>query len=115
MAAERDAATTNALRDRADLVRARKDIENAQTGLKFAGNQRLPDVRVNASYLASGLGGTQVLRTGGFPGTIQYFEIELEPCYRYYLNAQFDGPVGADWRLVVDATETIPNCPLPGI
>jgi outer membrane protein TolC len=30
----------------------------------------MPDVRVNASYQASGLGGTQVLRTGGFPGTI---------------------------------------------
>src|SRR5207244_250172 len=41
-----------------------------QTSVAFAGNQRLPDVRVNASYLASGLGGTQVLRTGGFPGTI---------------------------------------------
>jgi len=54
-------------------------------------------------------------RHGGFPGTIQYFELQLEPCYRYYLNAQFDGPVGPDWRLVVDATETIPNCPLPGI
>src|SRR3989442_109379 len=70
VAVDVDAAVTNALRDRADLVRARKDIENAQTGLKFAGNQRLPDVRVNASYLASGLGGTEALRTGGFPGTI---------------------------------------------
>src|SRR6202011_4458901 len=60
----------NALRDRADLVRARKDIENSQTSLKFTRNQRLPDVRLNASYAASGLGGTQVLRTGGFPGTI---------------------------------------------
>ena len=38
--------------------------------MKYAGNQRLPDVRLNASYQASGLGGTQVLRTGGFPGTI---------------------------------------------
>ena len=65
-----DAAVTTALRNRADLVRARKNIENAQTNLTFAGNQRLPDVRLNASYLASGLGGTQVLRTGGFPGTI---------------------------------------------
>jgi outer membrane protein TolC len=65
-----DAAVNSTLRDRADLVRARKDIENSQIGLKFAGNQRLPDVRLNASYLASGLGGTQVLRTGGFPGTI---------------------------------------------
>ena len=65
-----DAAVTNALTNRADLLRARKDIDSSQTSVKFAGNQRLPDVRVNASYLASGLGGTQVLRTGGFPGTI---------------------------------------------
>ena len=57
-------------RERADLLRARKDIQNAQTSEKYAGNQRLPDVRLNASYQASGLGGTQVLRTGGFPGTI---------------------------------------------
>ena len=65
-----DAAVTRALADRADLLRARKDIANSQTSLKFANNQRLPDVRVNASYQASGLGGTQILRTGGFPGTI---------------------------------------------
>jgi len=65
-----DAAITRALSDRADLLRARKDIDSLQTNVKFAGNQRLPDVRVNASYLASGLGGTQVLRVGGFPGTI---------------------------------------------
>jgi outer membrane protein len=65
-----DAAIATALRDRTDLVRARKDIETAQTTVKFTGNQRLPDVRLNASYIASGLGGTQVLRTGGFPGTI---------------------------------------------
>jgi outer membrane protein len=65
-----ESAVTNALSGRADLVRARKDIENAQTGVRFANNQKLPDVRLNASYQASGLGGTQVLRTGGFPGTI---------------------------------------------
>jgi outer membrane protein TolC len=65
-----DAAVTNSLRDRADLARARKDIDNAQLSVKFTSNQRLPDVRLNASYLASGLGGTQVLRTGGFPGAI---------------------------------------------
>jgi outer membrane protein TolC len=65
-----DQAVTSALRDRADLARARKDIETSETSLKFAGNQRLPDVRLNASYQASGLGGTQVLRTGTFPGTI---------------------------------------------
>jgi outer membrane protein TolC len=65
-----DAAVATALRDRADLARARKEIENTRTSLAYASNQRLPDVRVNASYQASGLGGTQVLRSGGFPGTI---------------------------------------------
>src|SRR5207244_12891558 len=65
-----EAAVATALRDRADLARTRKDIESSQTTLTFAGNQRLPDVRLNASYQASGLGGTQVLRSGGFPGTI---------------------------------------------
>ncbi len=65
-----DAAVTRALAERADLARSRKDIENAAINAKLAENQKLPDVRLNASYQASGLGGTQVLRTGGFPGTI---------------------------------------------
>lgn len=65
-----DAAVTRALAERADLARARKDIETAHTTVKYTNNQRLPDVRLNASYQASGLGGTQVLRAGGFPGTI---------------------------------------------
>ena len=69
-AVDLEAAVTNALRDRADLARARKDIENAGVALRLAGNQKLPDVRVNATYQASGLGGTEVLRSGGFPGTI---------------------------------------------
>jgi len=65
-----DRAVSRALAERADLDRARKDIKNADTNVKYASNQKLPDVRLNASYQASGLGGTQVLRTGGFPGTI---------------------------------------------
>ncbi len=65
-----EAAVTNALRDRTDLVRARKDTDNANAALRLAGNQKLPDVRLNVNYVASGLGGTEVLRTGGFPGSI---------------------------------------------
>src|SRR5207249_271942 len=45
-------------------------IDTASTNLKLADNQRLPDIRLNASYQASGLGGTQVLRTNDFPGSI---------------------------------------------
>jgi outer membrane protein TolC len=65
-----DGAVTRGLSERADLARARKEIDNAQVGVKYANSQKLPDVRLNASYQANGLGGTQVLRTGGFPGTI---------------------------------------------
>jgi len=65
-----EAAVTKALAERSDLTRGQKDIDNSQTALQYADNLRLPDVRLNASYQASGLGGTQVLRTGGFPGTI---------------------------------------------
>jgi outer membrane protein TolC len=63
-------AVTTALRDRADLIRTKKEIESTGISLDFAGNQRLPDLRLNASYAASGLGGTQLVRSGGFPGTI---------------------------------------------
>jgi outer membrane protein TolC len=65
-----DAAVSGALRERADLERARTDIASAAATVALSASQRLPDVRLNASYQASGLGGTEVLRTGGFPGTI---------------------------------------------
>jgi outer membrane protein TolC len=65
-----DAAITNALQLRTDLERTRLEIDTARASVRFAGNQRLPDVRLNASYQASGIGGTEVLRAGGFPGTI---------------------------------------------
>ena len=66
------AAVARALDSRADLVRAKKDIDNAAVNVKYADNQKLPDVRFNLSYLASGLGGTQILRdtSAGFPGTV---------------------------------------------
>jgi outer membrane protein TolC len=69
-AVDLDGAIAAALRDRADLVRARKDAENAAANVAYASSQRLPDVRLSGSYQANGLGGTQVLRTGGFPGTV---------------------------------------------
>jgi outer membrane protein len=65
-----DAAITNALRERADLERARLSVKTADTTTRYTSNQRLPDVRFNASYQSNGLGGTEVVRTGGFPGTI---------------------------------------------
>jgi outer membrane protein TolC len=65
-----DVAVTRALDQRYDLARAGHDLENATTTVKFLDNQRLPDVRVEASYRSDGLSGTQFLRAGGFPGSI---------------------------------------------
>jgi outer membrane protein len=65
-----DAAVANALNGRYDLARANYELENAKTNVEFLGNQKLPDVRLETSYRGSGLGGTQFVRTGGFPGVI---------------------------------------------
>jgi outer membrane protein TolC len=69
-APDADAAIAAALEGRYDLVRASLDLDNAKTNVDFLGNQRLPDVRLEASYRGSGLAGTEFLRTGGFPGIV---------------------------------------------
>jgi outer membrane protein TolC len=65
-----DAAVAQALDGRYDLSRAQKDLDNAKTNVDFLRNQRLPDVRLETSYRGSGLAGTQLVRTGAFPGVI---------------------------------------------
>ena len=63
-------AVESALRDRYDLTLLRQDLENADTNVEFFNNQKLPDVRLEASYRGGGVGGTQLVRTGSFPGTV---------------------------------------------
>src|SRR5436190_10477167 len=65
-----DAAVASALHERYDLARAGHELENATTTVEFLGNQKLPDVRLETSYRGSGLGGTELLRGGGFPGVV---------------------------------------------
>jgi outer membrane protein len=65
-----DTAVANALEGRYDLARAGHELANARTNVEFLGNQKLPDVRLETSYRGSGLGGTQFLRAGGFPGAV---------------------------------------------
>ena len=65
-----DAAVRRALGERADLVEARRQIENSDTSIALARNDTLPDLRAQLTYLTNGQGGTRLLRTGGFPGTI---------------------------------------------
>ncbi len=65
-----DAAVRRALAERTDLVRARKELEISDTGIALAKNETRPDLRLQANYLTDGAGGTRLVRTGGFPGTI---------------------------------------------
>jgi len=65
-----DGAVSKALAERYDLARAQQDLANAKTNVDFFRNQRLPDVRLETSYSGSGLGGTQFLCSGGFPGLV---------------------------------------------
>jgi hydrophobic/amphiphilic exporter-1 (mainly G- bacteria), HAE1 family len=59
-----DAAVRNALSQRTDLERTRRQIEIDDTTVALAKNSTLPDVRVQASYLTNGLGGTELIRNG---------------------------------------------------
>jgi outer membrane protein len=63
-------AVSHALNERYDLARARVELDNAHTDVTFFSNQKLPDVRIAGSYRGAGVGGTELLRTGEFPGTV---------------------------------------------
>jgi outer membrane protein TolC len=65
-----DAAIQRTLAERADITRAKQEIANIETVERLAENQTKPDVRLEASYLAAGAGGTRLIREGGFPGTV---------------------------------------------
>ncbi len=65
-----DVAVKAALAGRSDLARARVDVANAETAIKYYDNQKLPDIRLELSHRSAGLGGTQFVRQGAFPGTI---------------------------------------------
>ena len=48
----------------------------------------------------------------GWPGgaALHTLTLDLEPCKRYYLNAQFNNPFEPTWAPVVDYVEPIAGC-----
>jgi len=64
-----EAAVSNALANRTDLVQARKELEQTDINLKYARNQRLPNVDAVVNYGLAGVGGTRALydNSQGFP------------------------------------------------
>jgi outer membrane protein TolC len=63
-------AVEKARSDRSDIARAGVELQNARDTVEFLDNQRRVDVRIEGSYGANGLGGTQLLRGDGFPGAV---------------------------------------------
>ena len=49
----------------------------------------------------------------GFQGSDQAMDLDLKPCRRYYINAQFDSSVGPEWKPVLVYTEKIAGCKIP--
>lgn len=62
------AAVSNAIANRTDLAVARKGTELSDINLKLLSEQRKPSVDLVASYAASGVGGTQILRASNSLG-----------------------------------------------
>lgn len=65
-----DAAVRTALGERSDIVQLRTQIDIREIGVALARNDSLPDLRAEATYLSNGQGGSRLLRTDGFPGTV---------------------------------------------
>jgi outer membrane protein TolC len=98
-----DAVIGKALRQRLDLVRARAELENVRTNVRFYRNQTLPDVRFQVNFQSTGLGGTRLIRTGGFPGTV----VGTEPVsFGYVMNQVFQAAYPT-WIVGVNVTYPI--------
>jgi outer membrane protein len=65
-----DAAVRAALANRSDLQQAQKNLETADINIRYFRNQLLPDITAGLDYGVTGLGGTQFIRGGGFPGPV---------------------------------------------
>jgi outer membrane protein TolC len=65
-----DAAVSNALEKRTDVVAARKALERSDLNVTYNNNQLLPSVDFVAGYGGSGAGGTEIIRDPPFGGEI---------------------------------------------
>jgi HAE1 family hydrophobic/amphiphilic exporter-1 len=65
-----DAAVRRALGERTDLEQARSTIQITDTTVELSKSLTLPDLRVQANFNPTGVGGTRLIREGGFPGTV---------------------------------------------
>jgi outer membrane protein TolC len=65
-----DATLEGATGARLELQLLRRDLESEDVNIRLATVDARPDVRVQADYETQSLAGTELLRTGTFPGTV---------------------------------------------
>ena len=86
-----DAAIANALAQRTDIARLKKQLDNIDVGIKFAQNQKMPGLDLTANYNVIGVAGTQLEFGQGFPPPV------LNTSIRSFKDALTD-VLGQDFR-----------------
>jgi outer membrane protein len=86
-----DAAIANALAQRTDIARLKKQLDNIDVGIKFAQNQKMPGLDLTANYNVIGVAGTQFEFGQGFPPPV------LNSSIRSFKDALTD-VLGQDFR-----------------
>ena len=86
-----DAAIANALAQRTDIARLKKQLDNIDVGIKFAQNQKMPGLDLTANYNVIGVAGTQLEFGQGFPPPV------LNTSIRSFRDALTD-VLGQDFR-----------------
>ena len=87
-AVDPEAAVSNALQKRTDLLASRKQLDSNDVNIRYFKNQTMPDVNASLTYFAQAIGGTAFLRGPGFPGEIIG---EAEKSYSSTLGTMFAG------------------------
>jgi outer membrane protein TolC len=67
VAIDLEGAIRNALANRTDIARLKKQLDNLDIGIRYGENQRMPALDVQANYNVIGLAGTQFQFGEGFP------------------------------------------------
>ena len=86
-----EGAIRNALANRTDIARLKKQLDNVDLGVRLAENQRMPGLDLNANYNAIGLAGTQFVFGQGFPPPIESSSIRS-------FSQAFRDALGQDFR-----------------
>jgi hypothetical protein len=91
-----DAAIANALAQRTDIARLKKQLDNIDVGIKFAQNQKMPGLDLTANYNVIGVAGTQFEFGQGFPPPVLNSSIRSPTS-----SGRTSGPGAWRWRSAI--------------